>query len=752
MHLHRRRRGKAGLLVLSLLLFGALAGCDGDDGERGPAGAPGAPGTTIPVSNGQSELTLAITGVNLGDSSTVDFTLVDASGLPYVGLPVSALEVMLARLMPGADGDADQWQSYINQTEEPNGNGAGTEPTIVASRDSGGSLEDHKDGSYTYTFGTDITQVTEPRAVEYDATLTHRVAIAVRSATLPRVSNAVHTWQPSTGNTEPDAGRDLVAQANCNACHSELSAHGGPRRDVKLCVTCHNPGSVEASSGQSLDFTVMIHRIHAGAELPSVIAGTPYLIYGFGDRPHDYSEVEFPQDLRNCTRCHDPADSSTPQAANFMNRPTLQACGSCHDDVDFAAGAAGGHPGGVVTDNSQCTVCHAENRVAGSIPESHRIPGKLWAARFRYNILSVDDTGQGQYPRVTFSVTNPEDGDAPYDILGDAPFTAGSSSSLSVDIAWSTADYGNAGSGAYPGQPVRISALTDAIANGDGSYTVTSPVPVPYDVTGSGTVAIEGHPAGDYDGDGTYSDRVPVTGVTQDFAITDAAPTPRRAVVRLDQCQACHGVNDGLSLHGNNRTDNVQLCTMCHTPNATDLAVRPDDPDATANGVNTAAVDALEQRPIDFKRMIHAIHGASVRSSPYVVYGFRGSVNDFSGVGYPGVVANCTQCHESSSYALPLQAAVLGTTIDTHATKVDGAISPPGAVEDIAAYGRISPASAVCSACHDDPAATTHMQQNGGGFGITAAEIGRSAATTESCTVCHGPGALADVELVHGLP
>ncbi|MDT0497836.1 OmcA/MtrC family decaheme c-type cytochrome [Algiphilus sp. W345] len=752
MYLHSRRRGNACLFVFSLLLFGALAGCDGDDGEQGPAGEPGTPGTTIPVSNGQSDLTLTITGASLGDSSTVDFTLIDESGLPYVGLPASTLEVMLARLLPGTDGDADSWQSYINQTEEPSGSGAGTEETIIAARDSGGSLEDHNDGSYSYTFGADVTHVTEPRAVEYDATLTHRVAIAVRSGTLPTVNNAVYTWQPSTGSTEPEDGRDMVAQASCNACHGDLSAHGGARRDVKLCVTCHNPGSVEASSGQSIDFMVMIHRIHAGAELPSVVAGTPYLIYGYGNSVHDYSEVEFPKDLRNCTGCHNPDDSSTPQAAHFINKPTLQACGSCHDDVDFAAGAAGGHPGGVVTDNTQCTVCHAENRVAGSVPESHQIPGKLWAARFQYNILSIDDTGQGQYPSVSFSVTNPEDGNAPYDILADAPFTAGGNSSLSIDIAWSTADYGNVGSGDYPGGPVAISALSAATSNGDGTFTVTSSVPVPYDVTGSGTVAIEGHPAGDYDGDGIYSDRIPVTGVTENFAITDTVPAARRSVVSLDKCQACHGVNDGLSFHGNNRTDNVQLCTMCHTPNATDLAVRPDDPDASANGVNTAAVDGLEQRPIDFKLMIHAIHGASVRSSNFVVYGYRSSVNDFSGIGYPGVVANCTQCHESSSYALPLQSTVLGTTIDTHATRLAGDFSPPGAVEDLASYGRISPASAVCSSCHDDQAAVTHMQQNGGGFGITAAEIGSSAATTESCAVCHGSGSIADVAVVHGLP
>ena len=48
---------------------------------------------------------------------------------------------------------------------------------------------------------------------------------------------------------------------------------------------------------------------------------------------------------------------------------------------------------------------------------------------------------------VTFSVTDPTNGDAPYDIKTAPAFTAGSASTLSLQIAWTTADFANNGSG-----------------------------------------------------------------------------------------------------------------------------------------------------------------------------------------------------------------------------------------------------------------------------------------------------------------
>jgi len=72
------------------------------------------------------------------------------------------------------------------------------------------------------------------------------------------------------------ATRNIVVTATCKKCHGKyFSGHGGDRVTVEGCVTCHSPNSAmvnDAEDGgttETIEMAVMIHKMHAGAELQS---------------------------------------------------------------------------------------------------------------------------------------------------------------------------------------------------------------------------------------------------------------------------------------------------------------------------------------------------------------------------------------------------------------------------------------------------------------------------------------------------
>jgi len=782
-------------------LAATLAGCGGDDGDRGPSGKDAIVGdrTVAP-----EEVNPRITGVSISSPMKVDFQVTDERGLAVAGI-TEGPEFTVNKLVPGADGETNVWQTYIREDDQGTAN-------AQAGAYSSGTLVGHGDGSYTFTFDKNLEDIA---GVAYQPDLTHRVGIELRDVVvlgkeIPAGSNDVYDFQPSTGKTSGIMERTIVKQESCATCHGDeaFSMHGGPRKDVDYCVTCHQKGSEDAGTGHTIDFRVMIHKIHSGS------SEATYCGYGcenFGSPASDFSDVALPQDVRNCTTCHDPSDPMTPQATNVNNRPTAQVCASCHENLPLNADGTGiedpgknVHPAGSQP-NSNCVTCHSEGGNVEPVLASHTIEPQLWAGRFEYNIVDVTQTGEGQQPMVTFSITDPTNGDAAYDLVNDSEFT-GSATSVNMDLAWPTSDYtnvSNAGgtdvTGGPPSRPVSIplvsgdgttatlgNGVTD---NGDGTYTVATGVTIPQTSPGlgSGAVAIEGHTSGDFNSDGTYDEEVPVTSAVEFFAINDSRPMARRMVVDSGKCQNCHGKNDGLAFHGGNRTDNTQICVVCHNPNQTDLFMRPADSDGF-NGVNTNAVDNLEDRPIDFKYMIHAIHGSEARNNGYVAYGYGVQPHDYSDVLFPRESSDCLACHEEGTYELPLGSNVLATTLSSGATvtaTVTG-FANPGATDFAGAGGandgsesdptddnNASATAAVCSACHDSAGAVDHMDRTGTGgqsFGDafvladpnypastgdadahTQAVIDGALPGGENCAFCHGPGGIADVAEVHGV-
>ena len=197
----------------------------------------------------------------------------------------------------------------------------------------------------------------------------------------------------------PVPRRKIVDVAQCNSCHHELAAHGGSRREVQYCAFCHNPNKandqrvarfeVPATTAQSVDLKVLIHKIHMGAGLtqqPYVIGGYPApTVTNPAGTPTDFGAVLYPGDPAACPACHagatyvlplgpevlpslsevlactdpslDPASYCQTRvvSAQTYTAPTTAVCTACHDAPYVLAHAqTNTAPSGV----EACAACH----------------------------------------------------------------------------------------------------------------------------------------------------------------------------------------------------------------------------------------------------------------------------------------------------------------------------------------------------------------------------------------------------------
>jgi len=727
------------LLLASALLFA----CDGSTGPQGPpgptgdTGTPGTPGPSGPpgpsgtvVSYDTAErIVVEVQSVAIpagGGAPTVTLRLSNSLGFGLKDLPASTVGFVLSQLSPGpGPGKSSEWQSYTTNSRAGDVQAAYESATA-------GTFTDNGDGTYTYTFANDLGDY--PAGPTFDATKTHRLGLEIRTNRVLPVSipanNAPYDFVPAGGT--PTFTRLIVNTATCNACHDELAFHGEARFDVEYCVNCHNPYSIDPDTaaepwGGTVDMKQMIHKIHYGANLAN-----GYFIVGYGGNTIDYSNIEFPQDVRNCTTCHQESDPTVPQASNWRTVQNTTVCSSCHDDIDFAAG---GHVGGI-NDDAACAECHGDQSTVdgGALRVSvvHQIPEAIAAQAFKYEVVSVTNAAPGQAPTVQIRVLDPTNGDAPYDINDPAgPFQIGSAS-LRVDIAWNNDNFGNvdpnddlgrAPDSGAPFAPIVIDFKSGAVNVGNNVFEKTAPAAIPTGITGSGMAIIEGRPNVDL---GNGPESIAVTAAGMAFAITDATAVNRRVINDIAKCNDCHKT---LALHGDNRVGNTQLCATCHNPNATDIQRR-------VAGSECDIELGLDDVSIDLKRMVHRIHAGNVG-----VCGYRNSAHDYTDVVYPGKLNNCEGCHLPGTYYPVDPTSVMGSTVDVG---LDRSILSDDTV--------ISPNSAVCSGCHTSDLARNHMIQNGGDFNASKTETGALISSgNETCQLCHGPGATADVKVMHGV-
>ena len=593
-----------------------------------------------------------------------------------------------------------------------------------------GTLLPLGDGVYQYTFLTVLPE-------DYEKGVTHTIGIyADRQATINNV--AMRFVANSTFNFVPTGApvtviRDVVSTTACNSCHDPMGAHGNFRRAVPVCVLCHTPQNTDPETGNSLDFKVMIHKIHRGAMLPSVEAGTPYVIGG-----NDFSEVEFPQDIRNCTKCH---SSQATQSDDYKNIPSRAACGSCHDDVNFETGE--NHGGGVQLNDGNCSGCHIPDsgvQFDRSVTGAHTIPLRadtLPGVNFEIVDVRSAETGSttvapGEHAVVTYSiktdtgeVVDPKDMD-----------------STSLVIAGPTTDYniqdyhGNVPP--VPGEDnvLRERQAQDSVGpDASGNFTYTFKGMIPPNGTGTYAVGIEGRITRTVGGNNLIlQEEVEEAGqnVVFYFPVTDPVAMPRRIVVdntTQDQfCNACHGTfSKDFSIHGNLR-NNTEYCVLCHNPSNDDIETRPEDA-------------AMPTASINFRVMIHKIHtGENLTVKPYIIYGFGGTPHDFSNVLYPGNTADCEVCHLPGTNLLDPGRGILGPdildTIVRDFTKVDDVL------ESWTNF-TTTPIISTCTACHDD------LGVNAAGDALTGENHLGGPQPESACVECHGVGEPLGVEKLH---
>lgn len=665
--------------------------------------------------------------------------------------------VTIAKLIPGGVNAAgvnipDQWQNLIYSTSTSAGNGGSAASPLVrpatdpipspANNAPKSTLSyDATTGVYTYQFSTDVTDpnyntgpikvdgsanpgqwtstlsstgatqaaapatggaLTNGRVLAKDGTTTYRVAVqlcyvdnGIQVYANPTYDFTVGADGKSVPVTDPSKTRKVVDKASCNECHNPITAHGS-RVEPDYCVMCHNSSNQDKSpsptagapANTNLDFRLMVHKIHMGS----------HLMNGFKVGTSDFSDVGFPQDVRNCTKCHDGSTNAahkTAQGDNWKNVPSAAACGACHDGINFATGSGTtlngvypGHIGGAQADDSKCGLCHnaanipvyhipvtpptagnsfdvtggnANSNAASIASNTKNLPAGAIIVSYDVNSVSVV-SGR---PTMRFRML--QNGTAtPFNAPGGElwPNFIGSPSAYFVwsvpqDGIAAPADF-NASASCYikngwNGTATSGTGACTVVADGTTGYyiatitgvtvpananMVTGGVGFTYSLTSTQPLTQTNVPGYLMRACGVAANGNKCGGliVAADTVQKVASGyTGRRAIVDNAKCNLCHeqlGEFTDESFHAGQRNDGT-TCAWCHKPNQTSSGWAADS-----------------------SNFIHAIHagvksGATDHTTARTVqftWHAVDSADNFSTIGFPGNLKKCETCHLPGTY------------------------------------------------------------------------------------------------------
>ncbi len=538
-------------LLCVALAFAWIGGCSGSDGSTGPQGPAGPPGgsgatnTALVQGDDVPGMNVVITGLSGGTAPGGRFQVGDVIKIAYT-----------AKKDDGTDWDVTEFSTARTLVSGPSFN---YQRIIAEVQDVATRSVQQADGSYTYTFAS-------PIPATYLAPLNDSASFGAADGELTGTALLDGTYTVGLyfnwtftvdGADARDAGevvadfvigangapvaREVVGQDNCNRCHTDLQAHGGRRKSVTLCLLCHTAGAEDKndaggtlSPGVSVEFKRMVHRIHSGEHLPSVLgvdtnivdgsrnyAATPIplQIIGYGNSVNDFSDIAFPawpngliamprdqgytalaagaktqeDKIRtgpsNCIVCHgDPDGVNGPvnapaQGDLYKAQPSEAACGACHDDVHWGElYTSNGQSMPTSANNSNCTLCHADVGDPLAVADAHTHPllNRTFNPGLKINVSSLVEAGTnnadgtidpGEKVSVTFTMTN----DAGVDTLPSAV------ANLSVIVSGPTNNY----------NLVLSSSLPTAKLTGAQPYMTTLPMPIVLERVGVSTAALE---------------------------------------------------------------------------------------------------------------------------------------------------------------------------------------------------------------------------------------------------------------------
>ncbi|MBK7642617.1 MAG: hypothetical protein IPJ19_06130 [Planctomycetes bacterium] len=469
------------LILLPLLL---LAGCSG---STGPRGADGPPGGSLATD----------TNLKQGDTTPgIEFNILELTGGHAAGGRFRAGDTIAVhytvKKTDGSDWDIAELASGRALVSGPTSN---YQRVIAEQQDLFTASVAQDDGSYVYTFPVAIpanyiaplndtaTFGAADGELTGQALLDGTYTVAIYGRWNYTIDGAALRLTNDTeldfviGNTGTAVARAVVGQENCNRCHDELQAHGGSRRSVTLCLMCHTAGAEDknvpsvagGTPNVTIDFKVMIHKLHNAAHLPSVLGvstnpdgsrnyaatAEPYEIVGFNNSLNDFSEIEFPvwpaalvamprdqgytalsstdkatedtlrKGVSNCLICHGDPDGAGPIAApaqgdSYKTNPSELACYSCHDDViPGTPYTANGQTMPDTADNTNCALCHVDPGTPVSegieVAHTHPLLDPTFNPGLHVNISAVSEAGTndddgtidpGEKVALTFTITD----------------------------------------------------------------------------------------------------------------------------------------------------------------------------------------------------------------------------------------------------------------------------------------------------------------------------------------------------------